>query len=158
MLKRISVFFFIMSTSVAVIAGPNPYSDCGIGAAMFQNTPWAAATSNATWDLGSSAVTSATVSPETCSSGNTNVQTAQFIINNYDNLLEETAKGQGEHLITLLDIQGCSSQNQQNAIQAIRSNMSHRISLPGYKIQDPVDKAYDYYIALNSATSICCAS
>ena len=145
-----------MSASAAVIAGPNPYSDCGIGAALFPNTAWAAATSNATWDLGTTAVTSATSSPETCSSGN--VETAQFIIDNYDNLVEETAKGQGEHLVTLLDIRGCGGQNQQHAIQAIRSDMGAHLSSKDYSDQNPVERAFNYYSVVTSATSTSCTS
>ena len=41
-------------------SGPNPYTDCGIGAALFPNTHWAAATSNVIFDLGITAITSAT--------------------------------------------------------------------------------------------------
>ena len=40
-------------------SGPNPYVECGIGAAIFPEVHWAAATSNVTWDLGSTALTSA---------------------------------------------------------------------------------------------------
>ena len=47
----------------------NPYTDCGIGAALFPNTNWAAVTSNATWDAGTTAVISATASEDTCSGG-----------------------------------------------------------------------------------------
>ena len=85
-------------------SGPNPYSDCGIGAALFTETKWAAVTSNVIWDLGITAITSATASPETCSGKK--VETAQFIIDNYDNLAEETAKGQGTHLIAMLGLRG----------------------------------------------------
>jgi hypothetical protein len=37
-------------------SGPNPYSDCGIGAALFKDTEWAAVTSNVTWDLGTTEI------------------------------------------------------------------------------------------------------
>ena len=47
-------------------SGPNPFSDCGIGAALFPDTSWAAVTSNITWDIGTTALTSATMSPGTC--------------------------------------------------------------------------------------------
>ena len=45
--KIVLLGFLIFVSNVSIAA--NPYSECGIGAAMFPNTPWAAATSNATW-------------------------------------------------------------------------------------------------------------
>jgi len=80
-------------------SGPNPFRDCGIGAAIFPNHHVAAATSNIIWDLGTTAVTSATLSPETCS--NVHAKTAKFIIDNYENLIEDIAKGEGEHLVAM---------------------------------------------------------
>jgi hypothetical protein len=55
--------------------GPSPYTDCGIGAALFKETDWAAISSNVIWDLGSTALTSATMSPETCSKQKVKVAT-----------------------------------------------------------------------------------
>ena len=58
-------------------SGPNPFTDCGIGAALFPDTHWAAVTSNVIWDVGTTALTSATASPETCSGAK--VEAAMFI-------------------------------------------------------------------------------
>ena len=44
--------------------GPSPYTDCGIGS-TFDNKA-GASSSNAIWDLGSTAITSAASSPEMC--------------------------------------------------------------------------------------------
>lgn len=114
-MKLVCVIFLAIVASTAVAAdkrsgtGPNPFKDCGVGAALFTDTAWAAVTSNIIWDLGTTAVTSATASPETCSGKH--IQTAKFVIDNYDSLIEETAKGQGENLTAVLDIQGCDMQN-----------------------------------------------
>lgn len=137
-------------------SGPNPYRDCGIGAALFSETHWAAVTSNVIWDLGTTAVTSATSSPETCSGDN--VQAAQFIIDNYDNLVEETAQGHGEYLTTVLDIKGCEAGMQDSASKIIRAEMAVNISSLNYESQDLTDKASDYFSALKLALSTSCSS
>jgi len=146
-------FSFSALSAGRVGSGPNPYRDCGIGAAIFVETGWAAATSNVTWDLGITAITSATWSPETCSKKR--VKTAKFIIDNYDNLIENVAKGDGEHLVAVLDIQGCSSKMQPEAIATIRSNISDKVLSKSYSQKDQIDKASDYYNAVISATSTC---
>ena len=87
-------------------SGPNPFSDCGIGAALFKDTKWAAVTSNVIWDVGTTAVTSATASPETCTGAN--IIAAKFIIDNYDNIVEEIAEGSGDHLASMYGVLGCN--------------------------------------------------
>lgn len=134
-------------------SGPNPYRDCGIGAALFPNTSWAAVTSNAIWDLGTTAVTSATSSPETCSGKN--VETARFIIDNYDNLVEETAIGQGEYLSSLLSLRGCAAENHHSAISTLRSGVAEKVRAADYGGLDPVGKASLYYGVTLLASADC---
>lgn len=160
-MKLVCVTFLAMIVTSTIAAdkkagsGPNPYRDCGIGAALFANTAWAAVTSNVIWDLGITALTSATSSPETCSGKN--IQTAQFVIDNYDSLIEETAKGQGEHLVAVLDIQGCDVNDRQAAISSIRGNVVNTVSSEGYENQKMVDRATIYYNAIESAVSTSCS-
>lgn len=160
--KKILTASLLFTISFSVLAGqgqnkvgsgPNPFSDCGIGAAIFPNHHIAAATSNAIWDIGTTAVTSATMSPETCS--NVHAKTAKFIIDNYDSLIEDVAKGEGEHLVAVLDIEGCSSNKQADAVTMIRSNIGSKVSSPEYSQKARVDKAADYYYAVTSASSSC---
>jgi hypothetical protein len=134
-------------------SGPNPYRDCGIGAAIFPRHHVAAATSNVIWDLGSTAVTSATMSPETCQ--NVHAKTAKFILDNYENLIEDVAKGEGEHLVAVLEIEGCSSEKQSHAITKVRGNMSEKVLSTSYSQKDQIDKASDYYHSITSAASTC---
>src|SRR5258708_18836019 len=82
-------------------SGPNPYTDCGIGAALFSDTKWAAVTSNVIWDLGTTAVISATASPQTCQGKK--VAPARFIDATYPSLPEEPPPGHGEHLTPVLN-------------------------------------------------------
>jgi hypothetical protein len=128
--------------------GPNPYSECGIGAALFSETKWAAVTSNVIWDLGITAITSATASPETCSGKK--VETAQFIIDNYDNLAEETAKGEGTYLVAMLGILGCEESAHSAIIISVRQNMAGVVGQPSYADHDLVRKSSDYYNAVTS--------
>ena len=145
-----------LSAKEPVGSGANPYSDCGIGAALFANTNWAAVTSNVIWDLGTTAVTSATSSPETCSGKN--IQAAQFIIDTYDNLAEETARGQGQHLTAVLNILECESASHENAIPFIRTDMAETVGAASYADKNQLEKAAAYYDVVTSAVSVHCAA
>jgi len=135
--------------------GPNPFTDCGIGAALFKDTHWAAVSSNIIWDLGTTAVTSATMSPETCSAQN--VQAAQFILESYKGLAEETAKGQGENLTAMLDIYDCQQGQANTVINAVRADMAEHVESEGYMDQSTIEKASAYYNSVSAAARICAA-
>ena len=124
-------------------SGPSPYRDCGIGAALFPNTHWAAVTSNVIWDLGTTAVTSATMSPETCSGAE--VEAARFINDTYDSVVEETAKGEGEHLIALLEIYGCDSSVHSDIVDAIRPEVGAAVIDESYSSMTHLQKAEQYF-------------
>ena len=131
--------------------GPNPYRDCGIGAALFPDTNWAAVSSNVIWDVGTTAVTSATMSPETCSGKE--VVAAEFILNTYDNLIEETAQGQGEHLTTVLNIYGCESDQQPVIINGIRTKAAAGITNEAFADLSGLEKASRLYENIQSTVS-----
>ena len=114
-------------------SGPNPFTDCGIGAALFPDTKWAAVTSNVIWDIGITAIISATASPQTCQ-GN-KVVAALFIRDTYANLAEETAAGQGEHLTTVLNIFGCDGSHHASAVKQIRGAMGQAVAAKNYADQ-----------------------
>ncbi|WP_257252819.1 MULTISPECIES: DUF3015 domain-containing protein [unclassified Endozoicomonas] len=155
----VCAFAAVISTSATSVlakdktpgSGPNPFSDCGIGAALFPTVKWAAVSSNIIWDIGTTAVTSATASPETCNGKN--VAVAQFIIDNYDNLAEETAEGQGEHLNAMLEIRGCSVAARQAITGAIRQEMTSFVALPSYSSADDAKKSAYYYQAVMSGVA-----
>lgn len=142
------------STSKAPGSGPNPFSDCGIGAALFPTVSWAAVTSNVIWDIGTTGLTSATASPETCSGKN--IAAALFINDTYENLAEETAKGEGEHLTTLLNIFECGN-NKQAVISTLRSDMGESLSSSAYDAKSHTEKASSYYDMAKSASRECSA-
>ncbi len=136
--------------------GPNPFTDCGIGAALFKDVHWAAVTSNVIWDLGTTAVTSATASPETCNARK--VETAQFILDTYESLAEDTARGQGEHLTAALSTFGCPSADQAVISRQLRQQMASEVASPAYTEQSSQEKALRYYQALNTAAAGRCSA
>lgn len=132
-------------------SGPNPYVDCGIGASLFPDTHWAAVTSNIIWDAGTTALTSATASPETCQGSK--VVAAKFINETYPNVIEQTANGQGSHLSAMLEIFGCSADSHAGIIQSVRSEMGQKVSAEGYTSMGQLQKSAEYYGVVYSAVS-----
>lgn len=130
-------------------SGPNPFSDCGIGAALFSEHKVLAVTSNVIWDVGTTAVTSATASPETCSGKN--VTAAKFILDSYESLAEETARGQGEHLAALLNILEVNEANHKTVIDSLREQMAEKVNAAGYTSADKLQKSSDYYASVIAA-------
>ena len=117
---------FGMNTSAAFAqagSGPNPFTDCGIGAALFKNDI-AATLSNVIWDAGTTAVVSATASPETCNGSG--AQAAAFIYESYNDLLVESAHGQGAHLSTLMDILEVDAADRGVIINQVRADLSSK--------------------------------
>ena len=139
-------FGAVLSTSVmaegAPGSGPNPFSDCGIGAAIFKNDV-AASISNVIWDIGTTAVTSATASPETCNGAE--VEAAAFIMESYDNLIEETAKGQGDHIATLMNIFDVAEEERAQVISSVRAIVADEISKESFLNASTSEKAEIYY-------------
>lgn len=124
-------------------SGPNPYRDCGIGAAIFTNTGWAAATSNVIWDLGITAITSATSSPETCNAKN--VEAAMFIHETLDNLVEETARGEDTHLASVLSIYSCPAEMNAAVVDGIRPIVAGQVTAEGYSALPRQERASQFY-------------
>ncbi|GAB2800380.1 hypothetical protein GCM10027040_29870 [Halomonas shantousis] len=127
----------------------NPWQHCGIGAAIFDSNETAAALSNVIWDSGTTAVTSATISPDTCESEK--VQVAQFINDTYDVLAMETAIGEGEHLQTVIGLAGCSAEGQDAAVHALRTKLQSISGREDYSDMAHEEKAYEFYESLTSA-------
>jgi len=102
---------------------PNPWLDCGIGAMIFpdDNLEVGAGISNVIWDLGTTAVTSASSSPDTCN-GLSNVKMAVFIERTYETLESEIAKGEGENLEALAEMVGAA--DDEAFVAALREEFS----------------------------------
>lgn len=150
-----SVASFADSGSKEPGSGPNPFTDCGIGAALFPNTHWAAVSSNVIWDVGITAVTSATLSPQTCSGKK--VKVALFIRDTHEQLAEELARGEGKHLTAALDMFQCGAAQRQQAIAAARSGLGQVVAMPGYAEQSQLGHAGQLYNIVESAANQACA-
>ena len=129
----------------------NPWTDCGIGAMLFDETKWAAVTSNIIWDWGLTATTSAVSSKHTCEGKQ--VVAALFINNTYANLEEQTASGNGKHLTALLDILGCDGSAQTNIIQAVRNDFAEAVTDVNYATLSRSEKAQQYYFIVDKQVS-----
>ena len=129
----------------------NAWRDCGIGAMIFPETPTGAVISNIIWDLGTTALTSAVGSKDTCKGAN--VQTAQYIYKTYANLEEETAKGEGQHVTAMLDMMGCENSAQPQIISAIRADFSESVNASAYAGKSRLNKAEDFYNLVQNKVS-----
>lgn len=136
-------FGFANAQDKAPGSGPSPYVECGIGAALFPNTVWAAVTSNAIWDLGTTAVISALSSPETCSASK--VATARLILETLPALEKDVAIGDGEYLASLHETMGCNAKSQDALNMQLRSSYSDVIGDGGYASKTRIQKAEAMY-------------
>lgn len=143
--------FSAQAESKAPGSGPNPFTDCGIGAALFSNTGWAAAISNVIWDIGTTAVISATASPETCNAKN--VAAAKFITETYATVVEEAAKGEGQHLTALYEIYSCDQVAHDAITASIRGNVGEMVTAESYTELDNLQKSESLYNIVNTAVS-----
>ncbi len=137
-----SFSFGAFAASKPAGSGPNPYSDCGIGAAIFENNV-AAAISNVIWDLGTTAVTSATASPETCNGKE--VEAAAFIIDSYDELMANSADGEGEHFDALMDILAVKPEHRSFVMARVRQELTVNVNAADISTKSNVEKAEDFY-------------
>lgn len=140
----------------AVGKGPNPYTDCGIGAALFPQTHWAAVLSNATWDLGVTAIISAVSSPHTCTA--VKMKTAKVIIETLPDLEKDIAMGSGKYTVALADTMNCSAQH--DIVSAdIRNQYKDAVSNTNYSSQDNINRATVLYnIAREAAIDAGCGT
>ena len=121
--------------------GPNPYTDCGIGA-TFDNTA-GASSSNAIWDLGSTALTSATSSPEMCR--DRKAESAKLILETLPELEKDVALGKGKYLLALTEVMGCDSVFQEKISSNLRTVYAEKVSDVAYGNKTDLQRATDMY-------------
>ncbi|USD68066.1 DUF3015 family protein [Vibrio sp. SCSIO 43136] len=123
----------------------NLWKSCGIGHWIAGPTwnGYLAITTNVTWDLGTTATTSNSLSPGTCAGPFWSAAT--FIKDTYPKLEEDTAQGQGEHLMAMLDIFGCDLDARPEVVNQIRTQFSDIVTSPNYEQLDQLEKAENYY-------------
>ena len=134
--------------------GPNPYSNCGIGGAIFPTVSWAAATSNVIWDLGTTAVSSATLSPETCNAKT--VAVAEFIQGSYASLETDILKGHGDYLTGLSEVSGCDGEISATYLGALRSGLKQNYQAEFVNASGDT-KGANLFLAAAAASEACSA-
>lgn len=131
-------------------SGPNPFSDCGIGAAIFPTVPWAAATSNVIWDVGITAVASAISSPETCSAKR--VETARLILETLPSLEKDIAVGSGDYLAALNETMDCDPSAQADLAVQLRLAYADVVRREDYADRSRIERAADLYSSVRDVT------
>lgn len=155
--KTIAAALVISATSLTAAQAqttrtqPNPWLDCGIGALIFptENLEVGAGISNIIWDLGTTAVTSAQSSPDTCN-GLDNVTMAVFIKRTYPSLEAELAKGHGENLTTLAGLVGAD--DEAAFLSELRAAMAAEVRKEGFAGLSEDEKAQRLYAAVQAVT------
>jgi len=128
------------------------YSQCGIGAAIFQKNETAAIISNVVWDLGTTALSSQTSSPSSCSG--VNKKAAAFIYETYPILEEDVVKGSGAHLSALMEMVGCDDSS---AGQVAASMQTDLIKSLESGADSRLDKSKQMGASLDQARTLCTA-
>lgn len=126
----------------------NPWKDCGIGAIIFDDNGTAAALSNIIWDLGTTAVTSASASEDSCK-GN-KVVAAQFINETYASIEQDLVKGNGEHLSAMLTLMSCSA----DSANIIRSALATKLENDDFVNSSKEIKAESLYKITDAACTV----
>ena len=140
--KLIALFALVM-VFPATGSAKDAYTECGIGAMIFDDNPTGAIISNVIWDLGTTALTSAAASEDSCKGKG--AATASYIMNTYSNLEEETAKGEGKHITAMLNIMGCESASHSNIIGSIRGDFAKSMSNPANAEKTTMMRAKEYH-------------
>lgn len=123
------------------------YKQCGIGGALFGNSsPILAIISNVTWDLGTTAAISDSMSPDTCQGGH--VKAAVLIKEAFPTVEKELAAGEGEHLTALSKVANCSS------VSAVRSQYGKYVQSSAYQSATRDQNAEALYSIVNNTCAM----
>lgn len=134
---------FADSASQTVNQPDNPWTDCGIGYALFRDSEVGAAISNVIWDAGTTATTTYLSSPDSCRPREAKV--AQFISESYDSLENETAVGAGAHLQALTEISNCPADEHDFFVASIREDFSTLASQEDFNRMNRAQKSEVYF-------------
>lgn len=129
------------------------YKDCGIGAMIFSgDAEWnrsVASLVNLAWDWGTTA--SSSKASGTCTRGGNEVAAAVFIHETLENVVEDTAKGNGDHLTAVLDLMDVSVESRASVVSAIQADLAETVSAADYSSMTRVEKAEAYFGILEAA-------
>ena len=132
----------------------NPYHNCGIGAAIFPTNEIAATISNVIWDLGTTALSSATISPETCT--NNQAVASRFILETLPHLESDLSTGEGEYMNSLASMLQCGS-NSDTVATHLADRYLAFVASPDYLTSSRIQKASVMYNSLQASSDGVCA-
>lgn len=115
------------------------YTQCGLGGLIAGSVPVLAVITNITWDLGTTAISSAATTPEACHGGAERM--AAFINQAAPELEQDLARGQGPYLAALLELSGCSAASQPAITGALRGDLAAALAAPGAATRTRFDQA-----------------
>lgn len=121
------------------------YTECGLGGIIgsaFENQETrnlVAISTNVTWDLGTTAISSNVSSPASCSGGE--VKTAALIIQTYPQLESDLAMGEGMHLTSLLNAAGCATEQHSEVVNNLRPDFAQSVSSDSYTSKTRFEQA-----------------
>ena len=141
------ISFMIIIVPGIATADKVVWRDCGIGGMIFSDTSWAAIISNIIWDLGTTATSSNISSPGTCMGKS--AKAAAFIHGSYANLMDDTVVGEGQHLVSLLNIMECSEFAHPGIIKSMRKGIPTILEQQDYMEQPALIKSENYYNLMN---------
>ncbi|WP_410210428.1 DUF3015 family protein [Aquirhabdus sp.] len=119
------------------------YTQCGIGGLIFGRiSPVLAVISNVTWDLGTTAALSDSLSPNLC--GGQIVARAVFIKENFPSIEQDLASGRGEHLTALNGLMACPAANSH-----IRDDYAHYTLSPAYQQGKTTENSEELFQIVN---------
>lgn len=135
------------------------WKDCGFGAMIFEGDTKKdrrnSALANIYTSLGFtpySSTLSSSKSSGTCEKSG-KVATARFIHETYSNVEEESVKGSGTHLTTMLNLMECDKSVHNDIIADVQSDLASAIDTPEYVEHTKLDKTKTYFNILDSNVS-----
>lgn len=144
------------ATSVSAEEGTtveNAFAQCGIGAAIFTKNETAAIISNIIWDLGTTALSSQTSSPDSCSGAQTTA--ALFINETYPVLEEQFVKGGGSHVAALMNIMQCETSATASVVSSVQSELASSLNSKEFAGSSDHDKAVAMGAMVDRAMASC---
>lgn len=131
------------------------FKDCGIGALIFNDDSGdrklAAITNLVSFTfLDAGLLSSSSKLSNTCAGKGSEIAAALFIYETYDIVIEETAKGNGNHLTTVLDILGVSG-SRDSIILNVQNRVLDAINATDYTSQSRLEKTEIYFNAINDS-------
>ena len=86
------------------------------------------------------------------------MKTALFIREHKQQLVEQFARGQGEHVAAVMEMFSCNASQSKAAIHAARATIGNVISAPGYSAQPQVRQAGQVYNMIEQTAASHCAA